>query len=282
MEPIEVPLAHITLRGWQRNPEGKIKILALHGWLDNANSFLPLAYELPDDIHFLSLDLPGHGLSDWRSKGSSYHFLDYVTDLQPLLKALNWEHPILMGHSLGAGISSIAAAAYKKIIYKTILIEGLGPLSNTAEETPNFYRRFLKQHFNLEEQTRHFYKSFEDVLERRLKASPMHNSSAKLILERSLQESASGWSWKSDPRHMGRNPIRLTEEQVLSFLNEIECPTLLFEADKGEYFHFVHKVLPKRLQQIPHAEHVKLKGDHHIHMDYPKLLAPKIIEFLNS
>ena len=41
-------------------------VLALHGWLDNANSFDALASQLPG-VHLIAVDLPGHGLSGSQS-----------------------------------------------------------------------------------------------------------------------------------------------------------------------------------------------------------------------
>ena len=43
--------------------EAGIPTLALHGWLDNAASFEPIA-PLLEQCHLVAVDLPGHGLSD--------------------------------------------------------------------------------------------------------------------------------------------------------------------------------------------------------------------------
>ena len=43
--------------------QGKPLLIALHGWLDNGASFLPLAPYLAD-FHLVCVDLPGHGHSD--------------------------------------------------------------------------------------------------------------------------------------------------------------------------------------------------------------------------
>ena len=48
---------------WRR--EGAPRVLCLHGWLDNAASFVPLA-PLLDRLDVVALDLPGHGHSEHR------------------------------------------------------------------------------------------------------------------------------------------------------------------------------------------------------------------------
>ena len=47
------------------------KVLALHGWLDNAASFIPLAGQLPH-LDLVMLDLPGHGRSAHLGPGAEY------------------------------------------------------------------------------------------------------------------------------------------------------------------------------------------------------------------
>ena len=54
-----------ALRGG--DPQGP-KLLALHGWLDNAASFAPMAAHLAA-FDLVALDLPGHGASSHRAEG---------------------------------------------------------------------------------------------------------------------------------------------------------------------------------------------------------------------
>ncbi|MEO8000969.1 MAG: alpha/beta fold hydrolase, partial [Arenimonas sp.] len=54
------------------NPEGE-KILCLHGWLDNAASFVPMMPML-EKYNVVALDMAGHGGSQHRMPGYDYVF----------------------------------------------------------------------------------------------------------------------------------------------------------------------------------------------------------------
>ncbi|RZA29030.1 MAG: alpha/beta hydrolase, partial [Lysobacteraceae bacterium] len=64
-------LAFGRLAGLRAGSQGRQKVLALHGWLDNAASFLPLATQLPE-LDLVMLDLPGHGRSAHLGPGADY------------------------------------------------------------------------------------------------------------------------------------------------------------------------------------------------------------------
>ena len=53
----------------------KVGSSCLHGWLDNAGSFIPLMRHLRKEEHWVALDLPGHGQSFHRPDGASTRFL---------------------------------------------------------------------------------------------------------------------------------------------------------------------------------------------------------------
>ena len=73
---LDIPLGRLhALRGGRA---GAPKVLALHGWLDNAASFVPLAAHL-DDIELIALDLPGHGRSAHLPPGGHYTCLLYTS-----------------------------------------------------------------------------------------------------------------------------------------------------------------------------------------------------------
>jgi glutathione S-transferase len=82
--------------------------LALHGWLDNGASFDRLAPML-SGLHLVALDLAGHGRSQHRHPSVVSHFIDWAPEIVAVADRLGWETFVLIGHSMGAGISSLVA-----------------------------------------------------------------------------------------------------------------------------------------------------------------------------
>ena len=167
-------------------------LLAFHGWLDNAASFVPLMEVLPE-YHWIATDLAGHGRSDTRPGGNVRHFLSYVQDTWELMDILGHEKYHLVGHSLGSGIASIIAATWPERIEKLVLIDGMGPFSNKEEDlVSTLIRSFddLKAHLRYPEKSRNnvAFTNLDDAAEYLLKRRkwPIDRKSAKLLAERQL------------------------------------------------------------------------------------------------
>jgi len=100
MEAIELLGGRVAGLRWRL---GDTPVLALHGWLDNAHSFVPLSDHL-DGLDLVAIDFPGHGFSMPRPDGVRYHFDDYSFDVLAVLDDLGWERCNILGHSLGGEI----------------------------------------------------------------------------------------------------------------------------------------------------------------------------------
>lgn len=98
----------LTLSALEWEGEG-LPVLALHGWLDNAASFSPLAPYLSQH-HVVAVDLPGHGHSSHLPASAHYHLADNLYWIESVLEALSWRRCVLLGHSMGAAICSLTAA----------------------------------------------------------------------------------------------------------------------------------------------------------------------------
>src|SRR5688500_18042292 len=101
---VQTPLGAVA--GLRNGREGAPRVLALHGWLDNAASFVPLAPYL-DDVDLVAIDLPGHGRSAHLPPGADYSFAGALHSVLDAADALGWDTFALLGHSMGAGIGSL-------------------------------------------------------------------------------------------------------------------------------------------------------------------------------
>lgn len=106
--------------------EGKGKtIVFVHGLSDNLNYWNILTSELKKDCQVLSFDLRGHGESSDDEEKTSIDL--YQEDLYQLLKALNIDHGLFVGLSLGGNIILDLAINHPE------MIDGLVVMSSFSE-----------------------------------------------------------------------------------------------------------------------------------------------------
>jgi pimeloyl-ACP methyl ester carboxylesterase len=110
-------------------------VIFIHGLTANAFCFQTFADELSSDHRVIAYDLRGRGDSDKPTTG--YNIPAHVADLAKLIDTLKVEHPIIVGHSLGALIALSFAASYPDALRKLILIDAGAPFSwSTIEDQP--------------------------------------------------------------------------------------------------------------------------------------------------
>jgi len=253
--------------------QGEMRVLALHGWLDNAHSFLPLASTL-DGLDLVALDFPGHGLSAARPAGVRYHFDDYVFDVLETLDALGWDRACLLGHSLGGAVASITAAAAPERIDALALIEGLGPLSSPVGNAADNWRKAVTRSA---ERPRRVHADREAAATARAANSDLGLEAARLLAERGTVEVEGGVSWQHDQRLTWPSAHRYTEPQVLELLSAIQCPVLSIHAEpRGSVV--PESLARRRFAALPQRQGLGLAGGHHLHMHHPDRIGPAIKE----
>ena len=95
---------------------------------------MPLAANL-HDLDLVAVDLPGHGRSAHLATGSDYSFYGSVNVVLDIADAMGWDRFALLGHSMGAGIGSLLAAACPQRVTRLLAIEALGALAEVPERT---------------------------------------------------------------------------------------------------------------------------------------------------
>ena len=279
-EALSLPgrVAPLAALRWHRG--APIRVLAIHGWLDNAASFAPLAEQLPD-CDLVAIDLPGHGHSGHLPAGAWYHFIDYLGDALDALDALAWDDCVLLGHSLGGAIASTLAAACPQRVRRLMLVEALGPLAIAPGHAAKALRNGLAERRVAADKQKRVIPDVESAIAARLQATPMREADARLIVERNLQAVPGGWTWRSDPRLRLTSSTRLPEAAIQAILRAIEAPTLLGAAAPSPPY-FPPELRAARLACLRDARLHVLEGGHHLHMERAAEVAALLVDFLRG
>lgn len=260
------------------DPDGP-KLLALHGWLDNAASFVPLMPHLAA-FDLVALDLPGHGGSAHRLPGYDYMFVDWIHDVLDALDALGWDQVHLLGHSMGGAIATAVATAAPQRVRKLALIEALGPLSGTADDAgPRLQRAVAARRAFDATRAPRVIPDLETAVDARLLASKMERDAARLIVARNLTPVPGGHAWRSDPRLTLPSHQLVDEAYVHSWLRQIEAPVLVIAADPAPRY-FTADAREARVAQLRDGHREVIAGGHHLHMEQPARVAATLLPFL--
>jgi pimeloyl-ACP methyl ester carboxylesterase len=277
-EEVTLSVPGLTLAARVHGPSDGPPILALHGWLDNAASFDHLAPHLSSH-RLYAVDMAGHGLSQHRSADGNYDVIHAAAELQHAANALGLpERFILMGHSLGAAISALFAGAFSDRVEKLVLLEGLGPLTETETGAPGRLASAVRDEKRGSE-TRVF-SSIEDAAERVVSSVGMKLDSALTLVRRGLKAERGGYAWRTDSRLRAPSRLRLTEGQVEGFMRAIKAPVLAVLASSG--WPVPKEAIETRLSYLRHKEVVRVEGGHHVHLDAPERIADRLRAFLGD
>ncbi len=237
-------------------------VLALHGWLDNAASFRALEPHL-DSVRLVALDLVGHGFSAHRPEAMPYYIWDNVADVLAVADELGWDQFHLLGHSMGAGISSLLAGVMPERVLSLVLLEGLAPLADEPEELPEKMALAIRRRQRRERSPK-YYPDLEAAVQARMKGRfPVTEQAARWLVERSIVHTTQGFRWRSDPALVLPSVLRLSEDQVRAFLRKILSPALLIMGSEG----IGTPLLDERAELIAGLERIALTGNHHLHME---------------
>lgn len=277
MDTIELTIPGLTIAGRTWGNKKNPPILALHGWLDNANSFAPVASYLQEHFYFIAIDLPGHGLSSHLPAGAHYHFVDGLFTTVQIIEALQLGKVHLLGHSLGGCIATLVASIAPQYLSSLSLIEALGPLTRPAETSVNQLTHYLaSQHLRKHKQAKG-YTSKESAALARAAKGYLSLELARILCERGLKKENEHYYWRHDRRLLVPSPLQMTETQVLACLKEIQTKTLLILADKG--FSFNSELMKNRIHTVKNLQIHYLQGGHHVHMEQAETVANHLTEF---
>lgn len=249
-------------------------VLCLHGWLDNAASFIPLAQQLAE-TPLLALEFPGHGHSGHRSSDAHYYFFDWVQDIVALCRQQQWQQLTIIGHSMGAMVATALAASFPELVAKLVLIDSLSFVTDSAENAAKQLRDGINSRLKASSRPP-YYASLAEAAAARQKQSDFSLIEAMLLAERGTMTTAQGLSWRADMRLRHSSVYRLTQPQAEALISAVQCPVLgLIASDSA--FAAKAKHFAAHYHQLTLVD---VSGGHHCHMTQAAVVAQHIQRFL--
>jgi pimeloyl-ACP methyl ester carboxylesterase len=99
--------AHITTRLAYDDEGAGTPVVFVHGLTFDRRTWRPIIERLDGAVRSIAIDLPAHGESGGRPS-----FEDAPVRLHELVAALGLDRPIVVGHSIAAGLAAMYGAAY--------------------------------------------------------------------------------------------------------------------------------------------------------------------------
>lgn len=271
---VSIPGFTIACKAW--GDKSLPPMLALHGWLDNADSFAPLADFLKKEFYLIAIDLPGHGLSSHLAPGCNYHFIDGVFNVVTIINALGFEKIHLLGHSLGACLASLVAGVIPDKILSLALLEALGPFSSPENTCRTQLANYI-QNTVIEAKP---YASMELAAQARAKNGRLPIEFARILCQRGVQKIQDDFFWCHDRRLLSPTPLRMTESQIISCLEGINTKSCLIIADDG--FDFNKEAMQNRINTVKNLVVINMPGGHHLHMENPDVAGERLVAFCST
>jgi len=273
---------HYNVRHW--GSEGAPRVVMLHGWMDSSATFQFVVDAFSQAWHVISPDLRGFGESDWLQR--PYWFPDYYADLECVLDHYSPGAPVrLVGHSMGANIAAMYAAARPARVKQIAVLDFLGLLASEPEDAPGRLAGWLDE---LREAPRMRVYRDRGALARRLMTANarLTPARAEFLAAHVARVRADGQiEMACDPWHKMVSPTLYRVEESMAAWRAIAAPVLILIADEG----YVHDrfgpqpdELRRRLDCFRNVTVETIAGaGHNLQHDQPERVAAALERFLS-
>ena len=255
---------------YYRTGGSKPSMVLLHGVTDDGLCWSPVAEMLSNQFDVVMVDLRGHGKS--KAPDDGYTLSVMAGEVVALINELKLDHPIIMGHSMGA-ITALTLAGLYPDAAKAIILEDPPPFwmikkTDTDEpQKPNPLAFWIASNKR---------KTKEDLLEEVRTFNP-------------------GWAeaelepWVNSKLRYSPKIVKLVEMVDLSSIGfeelfkKISCPALILTADPNKGAILVEKDVSLLNQWIPQLEVVQIDGaGHNIRRDQFESYMKAVQTFLTN
>lgn len=296
IEELKIPTSYgfISAKAWGKDEPQNLKILAVHGFRDNASSFDRL-FELlkKDSLYIVSIDLPGHGLSAHLPHGVPYTNETWIIAIKNVLSYLKWTTNVtVIAHSMGALASLEFASLFPYSIERLVLIDTIkhrvfepNKLPIESAKCIDSFGRFCE----LPKATEHrfTYEQGINFIFRKRRASKLTRRSAMCLIKRSAYCTSSRYMgsiyFRDDPSldHMIQH--KYDKQHLLTLLSSLKCQMFILRANntpksfKCKYDDEFLELYKKKCKKF---KLLAVDGDHYVHLTSPQNISDHINQYL--
>jgi pimeloyl-ACP methyl ester carboxylesterase len=225
-------------------------------------------------------DLRGHGDSAWIGAGGYYHFMDYVADLDDVIRQTARERVILVGHSMGGSVSGYYAGTRPERLTALALIEGLGPPDMAGLDGPSRTAMWIDSWSAARSKAKPMA-SIDDAVRRlRKHDARLDEDLARELAEHGTRRTPDGIVFKHDPLHMTFGPYPYRLETAIKFWQRVTCPVLIVDGEQSTMNLPIPERAARRAHFASHRHVVVADAGHAVPRHQPSVIAELLLELL--
>ncbi len=263
----------IKIAGDTWGDPNKQLVVLLHGGGQTRHAWKGAGETLGESgYHAVAFDARGHGDSGWAATTEDYAPDNMVEDLACVSRALGSENPILVGASMGGGVSLLSIGT-EKIDAAALVLVDMAP--KIEAEGSRKIQEFMGQKPD-------GFDTLEEVAEAIANYQPHRKRPRNLDgLAKNVRLGANGkYRWHWDPARRAGQRINADYRQRLhDCADTLKLPTLLVRGGLSDVLS--EDGAQSFLKQCPHAEYVNVKNAAHmVAGDRNDIFAGSVVEFL--
>ncbi|CAF1069526.1 unnamed protein product [Adineta steineri] len=268
-----------------------IKIIGIHGWLDNLNSLLPLATQLIErhpNYEIYLYDRAGHGFSSHIPKGFEYSGTHNTQDLRTVILSLGWnkEKFAIIGHSYGASLGIVYASTYPDEVICDVAIDAVPRSECSSENYSQIYASRIDDSIAFHSKPARTFEAdltFDKALElTKMTRTGISDEAARLLTERLIRRDTNNkLHFTRDDKLKLEALVPLSEEQIKVVIQSLKAPILFIRANNPQWSYVLRagEVFKKN---YPRFEMTLIDGPHHLHMTHVNEVTHRIEEFFDK
>lgn len=240
------------------------RIIALHGWLDNAASFDFIAPHI-HNAEVLALDLSGHGCSDHRGYLGAYNIWQDLIEILMVANRMEWKTFSVMGHSRGSVIAMLLSGCFPERVVSNVMIEWVLPEFSESVNVPQQIAKSISSSLLLHRRARNYYDTKDAAVLARVHGKfSVLQEAALALAQRGVHYEEGGYFWSSDPKLLAPSEIKLSQVDAQECINAFAKKSLVILGDKGLLAPHVNHI--EWVRDNPKLAIHFVPGDHHLHM----------------